>query len=132
MKPPISYPIVLVSYPIVLADLVFVVLLLAVAGEILLGRRRIQWKPAYWLLLLNVASLVPSLVATPDLPLSMVKLASEFYLVGLAAVTALIVDDQTKMRRAIFAWLATAAVACDALLSLSDGNNRGGGAPSPC
>ena len=109
-----------ISYPILLTDLIFILLLVAVAAEILLGRRRIQWKPAYWILLLYVASFVPSLLATPDLPLSMVKLASEFYLVGLAAVTALIVDDRAKMRRAIIAWLLATSVVCfDALLSLT-------------
>lgn len=67
-----------------------------------------------------VASLMPSLVASSNLPLSMVKLASEFYLAGLAAVTALLIDYPCKMRRAIAAWLlATAIVSLDAVLSVA-------------
>jgi hypothetical protein len=108
-----------VSYPIVLPDLVFLLLLFVLGAELLLGKRRIEWGTPQWILLLYVLSFVPSLVATSDLRESTFKLATQFYLVGLAIVTAAIVDSEAKLRLVTYAWLcASGLLAILALLSL--------------
>ncbi|HEU5066898.1 MAG TPA: O-antigen ligase family protein [Sphingomicrobium sp.] len=106
--------------PVIAADLLFVLLVLVLAAETMLGLRRLYWIPAFPPLLGYVACLALSLLATSDLGLSLFKLATEFYLIGLAAVTGFLVDDRRKLRFALLAWLAAAAVvSLDGLLSLA-------------
>ena len=105
--------------PVIAADLLFVLLVLVLAGEAMLGLRRLYWIPAFAALLGYVACLAPSLLATSSLGTSLFKLATEFYLIGLAAVTGFLVDDRRKLRRALLVWLAAAAlVSLDGVLSL--------------
>lgn len=103
MKPP-------VAYPVVLPDLVYLLLLGALAVEAAQGKRRLTWTQANFVLLAYGASLIPSLAATADLAASAIKLASSFYLVTLAALTAMLVDSMAKLRRAIAVWLGVTAV----------------------
>lgn len=101
------------------ADLLFVGLVLVIAVEAVLKQRRLHWLPAFGALLVYVVCLAPSLLATSDLGASLFKLATEFYLIGLAAVAALLIDEEEKLRRALMAWLAaTAVVIVVCLLSL--------------
>lgn len=109
-----------VAYPIVYTDAIFLVLLAAFAIEILLGKRRFQWRGGYWVLLLYVLSFTPSLLASPDPGQSAFKLATQLYLVALAMITAEIVNSEREMQRAVLAWLAaTGVVAIIAVLSLA-------------
>jgi O-antigen ligase len=75
-----------------------------------------------------VACLVPSLLATSDMRASLLKLATEFYLIGLGGVTAWMIDSERKFRLAVMAWLAATALVClDACLSLAGfASGRGG------
>lgn len=101
-----------VSGEIIAADLLFVVLVLALAIETLAGLRRLRWIPGFGVLLAYVAGLFPSLLATSNISASLFKLATEFYLVGLAAIPAWMIDSEAKLRRALFAWLAATALVC--------------------
>ena len=101
-----------VSGQVIAADLLFVLLVVTLGVEALAGLRRVRWLPAYGVLLAYVACLVPSLLATSDLRVSLFKLATEFYLIGLAAVPAFMIDNEASFRRAILAWLATTAFVC--------------------
>jgi O-antigen ligase len=101
-----------VSGQVIAADLLFVLLVVTLGVEALAGLRRVRWLPAYGVLLAYVACLVPSLLATSDLRASLFKLATEFYLIGLAAVPAFMIDNEASFRRAILAWLATTAFVC--------------------
>jgi O-antigen ligase len=104
---------------VISADLLFVVIVVALIAESILGLRRLHWVPGVGALVVYVASLTPSLLATSDMGASLFKLATEFYLIGLAAVTVAVVDDRMKLRRALLAWLAaTAVVSLDGVLSL--------------
>lgn len=105
MKPP-------VQGKMIGADLLFLLLVSCAAVETLLGRRHLRWLPGYAALLTYLVALAPSLLATSDRDASLFKYATEFYLVGLAAVTLTLVDSEMALRRAIFAWLAGTAVAC--------------------
>jgi O-antigen ligase len=108
-----------VHYPIILADLIFVLLSLALAVEIATRGRKLSWHPAFAVLLLYVLGLAPSLIASHDLKQSGFKFLTEFYLVGLSIATVLVVGDRAMLRRATLAWLAaTAAVAILAVVSL--------------
>ena len=115
----------MVAYPLVLTDGLFIVLALALGFDLATGRRRLEWRPGYWLLLLYVAAFIPSLAATPDLHASAVKLASEAYLVGLAGCASVIVDSEARLRRAVLAWLGATgfvtAVAIAALIAFYTG-----------
>jgi len=94
----------------VIADLLFVLLVLSLTADVLTGRRRLRWLPGYGVLIAYVAALAPSLLASNNLPSSLFKFATEFYLIGLAAVTGWMVDSEATFRRAVLAWLAGAAV----------------------
>jgi O-antigen ligase len=108
-----------VSGKIIAADLIFVVLAVTVSIEVLAGLRRLGWITGYGPLLVYLAGLGCSLMATSEPEASLFKFSTEFYLVGLAAVCSLLVDDEEKLRRAIFAWLAATALLCMiAVLSL--------------
>ena len=99
-----------VAYPAVLADLLFVVLLLCLAAEIVLGGRRIGWVPAFGVLAAFVLSLAPSMLATPDLGQSAFKLVTEVYLAGLAVATIVLVRDESRLRRMVLVWLVATAL----------------------
>jgi O-antigen ligase len=107
------------SRQVIGADLLFVVLALAVTIEVLLGLRRLCWIAGFGALVAYVAGPSPSLLATSDLDRSLFKYATEFYLIGLAGVTAWMIDSEIKFRRAVLAWLAATALVClDGVLSL--------------
>jgi putative inorganic carbon (hco3(-)) transporter len=109
-----------ISYPLVLPDLVFLLLFFALGVELFLRKRRIEWGTPQWILLLYVLSFAPSLLTTPDLRESTFKLATQLYLVGLAVVTAALIDSEAKLRFVAHAWLcATGLLAIVALLSLA-------------
>lgn len=104
--------------PIVATDLIFAVVLFAFASQ-LLSREGIAWRSEYWVLVVYAASFVPSLLATSDLAASLYKLATQFYLIGLALATSMLIDDETHLQRALLAWLAaTVIVTAVGLVSL--------------
>ena len=73
---------------IIVADLVFVLLVIAMSVETIASLRRINWIPCFGTLLAYVGSLVPSVLATDDIRASLFELTTEVYLIGLAATTA--------------------------------------------
>jgi O-antigen ligase len=99
-----------VSGEVIVADLLFVILGLALAIELVTGLRRLTWMPDYWPLLAYVAALGCSLLATSDARVSLFKLATEFYLLGLVAVAAWLIDSEATFRRAVLAWLGVTAL----------------------
>jgi putative inorganic carbon (hco3(-)) transporter len=101
-----------VSGEVITADLLFVALALVLAVETLAGRRRLPSLRGYAPLLAYVASLAPSLLASREIGASLFKFATEFYLIGLAAVPAWLIDSEAKFRRAVLAWLAVTALVC--------------------
>jgi len=109
-----------VRYPVIAADLLFPLLLAALAMEVASGRRQLRWHHLFAVLLAYVLSLAPSLLATTDVGQSAFKLSTELYLVGLAAATMLIVRNEDMLRRATQVWLAvTAAIVALAIASLA-------------
>ena len=108
-----------IAYPVILADLAFLVLSAALALEIAVRRRRLDWPAAFFVLLFYVVSLAPSLLATPDLGRSAFKLATQVYLVGLSVVMIILVRNEAMLKRVVLAWLvATAALIVLAIAAL--------------
>jgi O-antigen ligase len=104
---------------LIAADLLFLLLIVVMAMEVLTRRRRLRWLPGFGALIAFAAALAPSLLASSNLEASLFKYATEFYLIGLTAVTAWIVDSEKMMRRVLAAWLAgTAVVALVAVAAL--------------
>lgn len=101
-----------VAGEVIAADLLFVLLVLTITVETLSGRRALRWIPGFGPLLSYVVCLAPSLLASTNIGASLFKFATEFYLIGLAGVTALVVDSESMFRRAVLAWLAATAVVC--------------------
>lgn len=95
-----------VDYPMTATDLAFVLAAGALLFEVAAGRRRLRWDPAWLVLAAYAAGLMPSLLSTPDLRVSLFKLATEGYLIGLTAVTAIVAGNPLAFRRAITTWLA--------------------------
>ena len=107
------------AYPIVLTDLLFIGLLLVFAVEVFSGNRVLRWRQDDWVPVAYLASFLPSMLATPDLYSSLVKLTTQFYLIFLALLTAALVDNESMLRRAVLAWLAaTVVVAAVGIASL--------------
>lgn len=105
---------------LVAADLLFLLLLVVLAAEVLTRRRRMQWLPGFGALIAFAVALAPSLLTSSNLGASLFKYATEFYLIGLAAITAWIVDSERMFRRVLAAWLAgTALVALVAVAALA-------------
>lgn len=99
-----------VDYPVIAADLVFPILVAAVALEVVTGRRRFRWNTLFAILAAYVLSLAPSLLASAELGTSAFKLATEFYLTGLAAITLVLVRSEAMLKRVTLTWLAATAV----------------------
>jgi O-antigen ligase len=99
-----------VHRPIIAADLLFVPLGLLWLAAVVLGKRRLQWHKAYWVLILYLASLATSLFVTSNVPQSLFKLATQVYLLGMALLTADLVESADDARKLIHAWLAGTAV----------------------
>src|SRR5689334_2135577 len=108
-----------VDYPVVLSDLIFVALVIVVAIEVAAGRRALRWNPLFLILAVYVASLTPSMLVSTNPGRSAFKMATEVYLVGLTAVTAVVTRSEEMLRRVTLTWLgATAALAILCLASL--------------
>jgi O-antigen ligase len=113
MNPPISYPVVI-------PDLVFALLFGVVAAQALLGRRAHLFDGMTWIVLAYVASLCPSVLASPNPELSLFKLLTDLYLAALALVTARLAATEQRLRAVVLAWLgATAFLSLLALASLA-------------
>ena len=109
-----------IRYPVVLADILFVLLGLALAGAMLARRLRPRWRPAYWVLVLYVAGLAASVPFSEDPGTSLFKLVTQLYLVGLAVAVDMLVADAKDMRHVVLTWLAvTALVVGTCVLSLA-------------
>jgi len=109
-----------VRYPVIFADLVFVLLLIAVALEVAAGRRSLRGHPLFAILAIYVLALAPSMLASTNPGRSAFKLATELYLVGLTAVTVVVVRNEAMLRHVTITWLAaSAALAILCLASLA-------------
>jgi O-antigen ligase len=109
-----------VRYPVIFADLVFVLLLIAVAVEVAAGRRTLRWHPLFAILAIYVLALAPSMLASANPGRSAFKMATELYLAGLSAVTVVVVRSEAMLRHVTITWLAaSAALAILCLASLA-------------
>ena len=108
-----------VAYPLVASDLIFVLLAAALAFEVATQSYRFEWHASFAVLLIYWLGLAASLTASADMTASAFKLATQAYLVGLAAATILVARSQAMLRRLVLAWLAAAAVVAGlAIISL--------------
>jgi O-antigen ligase len=98
------------GYTIPPADFLFLVAAAAAAGSWLSGRASMSRSPLFWALAAYGVALCASAAASADRAHSVVKLAGNAYLIGLAVLTMLHVRSIEAFRRALTAWLAGTVV----------------------
>jgi O-antigen ligase len=109
-----------IHYPVIFADFVFVLLFITVAIEIASRRRGLRWHPAFTVLIIYLLALAPSMLASAEVGRSAFKMATELYLVGLTAMTVVVVRTEAMLRRITIVWLAVSgALALLCLASLA-------------
>jgi len=93
-------------YQIPAADFLFVAAALSAALSVVAGQRTVPAPRVLGLLALYAAALSLSTIFSADRARSAVKLAGEFYLLGLAWLILFHVRTLDGLRRALFAWIA--------------------------
>jgi hypothetical protein len=71
---------------------------------------KFRWKNVFVLFAIYAVGLLISAVFSDDRQISFVKLAGELYLLALATLTIQIIDDESKLKRVVYVWLAASAV----------------------
>jgi hypothetical protein len=100
-------------------DFVFVALAGACLVAAVTGALRPRWERGYWVMLIYFAALGSSLLVSERPETSALKMATQFYLAGLAVVACSLTSDIRDIRFYVRSWLmATALVAFIAALSL--------------
>jgi hypothetical protein len=74
------------------------------------GECRLHWHPFFLVLGIYVAALALSVSAASDVRASLIKLATQAYLVGLPVLVYGLVGSETWLRRVLMTWLAATAV----------------------
>lgn len=101
-------------------DLIFLLLALAWLTAIAAGGVRFRWHPGYWFIAFYFAAMLTSLSVSDQPRMSLVKLATQAYLLSLPVLTATLIRDRLDLRRAIRWWLGgTAAVVLVGALTLA-------------
>jgi O-antigen ligase len=90
----------------------FLFLGLVIAWLLALAARgvRFVWHPGYWFIALYFAAMLVSLSVSDQPRTSLVKLATQVYLLSLPVLAATLIRDHADVRRAIRWWLAGTAV----------------------
>ena len=94
----------------VATDLLFLGLVLASLVAIAARGVRFVWHPGYWFIALYFAAMLASLSVSEKPGASLVKLATQIYLLSLPVLAATLIRDRAELRRAIRWWLAGTAV----------------------
>lgn len=102
MKP----SIILGGQRITVTDILFPISALLVLTTFLIGKRRFEWKPIYWLFLFYFGSLTISAVYSVDPQRSFIKLIGVGYLIGLAVLACESLTNENALRETVYAWLA--------------------------
>lgn len=105
------------SYVIPPIDFLFPIAVLAFATAVLAGQRRWRFLPVYVPLAGYAVALTVATLASEDIGRSAIKLLGNYYLFGLAVLTASYVDSLAAARRLVNAWLIGAAVCVSAGLA---------------
>jgi putative inorganic carbon (hco3(-)) transporter len=92
------------------ADFIYLVLLLPLGAALILRQAAIPRHKLYLFIAIYVGGLALSLIATPDLRRSTIKLVTQLYLVSLAVIPAMLITTERHMRAALSSWLAGTAV----------------------
>lgn len=89
-----------------ITDFIFAAVFVLWVAGILLGQFKFRFHGFYWLLFFYLAAMTLSVIFSPDLSRSGVKLLSQFYLIGLAVLTFNLTDGERELREVIVVWLA--------------------------
>lgn len=98
------------NYGVTLTDGLFILAAGAGALAILRGEQRLRWTGFFVVLFVYFAGLALSLIVSPDLGTSALKLATQLYLVALPMLLFNLVDREAQLRRLMLAWLAGSTV----------------------
>lgn len=89
-----------------ITDFIFAAVFILWVAGILLGQFKFRFHRFYWFLIFYLAAMTLSVIFSPDLFKSGVKLLSQFYLIGLAVLTFNLADGERELRKVIAVWLA--------------------------
>ena len=89
-----------------ITDFIFAAVFILWVAGILLGQFKFRFHRFYWFLIFYLAAMTLSVIFSPDLFKSGVKLLSQFYLIGLAVLTFNLTDGERELRKVIAVWLA--------------------------
>ena len=103
-------PFKVAAFQLQVADLAFVVLLMAWLGRLLSRPSEFRFRWFYLFLAAYLIAVLLSAVGSADLSRSTVKLAGKLYLVLIALVSFSLIDSMHQVRRAFHAWLGGAGV----------------------
>lgn len=109
--PFLKHALLVGGLPVVAADGLFLVSAGALALAIARGHSRLRWDPLHAFLLIYFLAMVLSATTAADPGRSLLKLASQAYLLLLPLLAATLVEGRDDLRRAALAWLAATAVA---------------------
>ena len=98
------------GFSIPITDLIFPFVFLLWLAALLIGSERVEWNGFYTVLLLFLGACSLSVFFSQDFERSLLKLAGETYLVGLAVLTFNLTKDKGSARRLIQMWIAATAV----------------------
>lgn len=77
-----------------------------------LGKFNFRWHKFYWLLSFYFLAMCFSTAFSEDFPQSLIKLAGEIYLLGLAVLTFNLVRTEKNLKQIIFFWLIGTSITC--------------------
>lgn len=109
----------LLGYRAIAPDFLFIALVITFAAELVTRRRHFVWDNSYWFLLLYLAALTASLIASKAPMTSAAKLLTQFYLIALPVIAVNLIQDDGALRKVLNCWLAaTGTVALVAVVAL--------------
>lgn len=89
-----------------ITDFVFAAVFTLWFVGIFLGQFKFRFHRFFWLLIFYLAAMILSVIFSPDLSRSGVKLFSQFYLIALAVMTFNLADGERELKQIITVWLA--------------------------
>lgn len=88
-----------------ITDFIFAAVFILWFAGILLGQFTFRFHRFYWLLIFYLAAMTLSVIFSPDLSRSGIKLLSQFYLIALAVMTFNLANGERELKGVIAVWL---------------------------
>lgn len=103
-------PVPLLGYAASLTDGLFLVTGGLWALAVARGETRVRWNPFFFIVLAYFGALALSALASSDMRATIIKLATQVYLIALPLLAYNLIGSANDLRRALIAWLAGSAI----------------------